>query len=79
MAVFRNCVEVAVSGLASQHQWYRVLDTGRAGESDVARAQQPTLVAGRAPTGLCRGQDQPRGIILHAPKGQCLLGVCLTL
>lgn len=38
-----------------------MLDTGIAGEGDVARAQQPMLVAGRAPTGLCRGQDQPRG------------------
>ena len=38
-----------------------MLDTGRAGESDVASAQQPMLVAGRVPVGLCRGQDQPWG------------------
>lgn len=38
-----------------------MLDTGRAGESDVAGAQLPVPVAGRVPTGLCRGQEQPRG------------------
>lgn len=46
-----------------------MLDTGRAGDSDMASAQQPVLVAGRAPTGLCRGQDRPRGSRSSCPEG----------
>lgn len=46
-----------------------MLDTGRAGDSDMASAQQPVLVAGRAPTGLCRGQDRPRGSCSSCPEG----------
>lgn len=76
MAVFRNCVEVAVAGLASQQSGAGCLILGKL--TWVVLSSQCWWQAVR-PRALAWGRISRRGIIFHALKGQCLLGVCLTL
>lgn len=79
MAVFRNCVEVAVSVSASQHSGTRCLILGLLGRVTWLGLSNPCWWQAGHPRAFAGGRISQGGIILHAPKGQCLLGVCLAL
>jgi len=79
MAVFRNCVEVAVAGLASQHSGVRCLILGELGRVTWLVLSNPCLWQAGCPWAFAGGRTSHGGVILHALKVQCPLGVCLTL
>lgn len=79
VALFRNCVEVAVAGLASQHSGAGCL-IPRTGESDMASAHYATHAGGSQDahgplqrTGLAKGGS----FFMHQRVSACLESVSL--
>lgn len=75
MAVFRNCVEMAVAGLASQRSGAGCLILGKLWRVLWLVLSSPCWWQAGRPWAFAGGRISQGGVILHAPKGQCLLGV----